>query len=1526
MTRNRKKTKKLMVILLAFILVFVTSIAPINPDLFGTQKAYAAETVNLNCGLLDSILSDRQWVVDTLVNGDLSSNPTACVEGMNEFICDELLDSYKDNTALKALIHAMDVYANTGQYLSGFANEVIETFMEWFGVSSEEEALERANDLVESLAGLKYESVLNEALKMNYTSSTGRTLHDSQSELEILRQRAEILKKLSPYAKTLQDYLGVVHTEGNLVYVKYDTKDSAYDIDITDYASNVLDAYEQDLSQYLNSVISIPSLEGNSALKEKIVAYSALGMVNLYEQTVATDSSNPYVLSNFEEYFCDDVIQVLEDSGKVLSLSSYVMDNALLLGALNGEKETTVDTLQRLADYSSIEDLNLVLNRYAKLIEDEGNSRILNYENITGYIRNQILITNLVTAKIKSGMMELLRNGSKKISDTGSLLMTHGFAETLCEVGAVVNLSVWISNETTGIKDASKRMVLCEYLNRVITQTANLYKNDVQTYSSNKTEENATRVLNDLELLKILRLYGETLGYQARKIQTTSWLGAIVGDDSTKEYMEQHYQASIDTILSCEASAVKNEPLTINEGETLRVGTETLSNGDTFLCGTLLNGNSEIAKIVEVDNYLMTGIVLNGGNLDITDSTDPIAIPYIECHGTSCFATGVNNIYVGEIYNEGKLSIGLYGNAKNLIVYDSIVNSGNFKFYENEASETSDAQEVQLYCQNLINRSTIETENAFVCVKGNVENNGQVSGKICIQGDDTMYYQNGYFAVSGQSISGSGSISKLYLQNSTEAGTTVDGKQIVDGEFFNNNGKVSGSKDIWLTGNCKLIDEMFGYDLSFQNYTGAQNITLGGDACLYESVTFEGNTNIGGNAGILGDANSITFKKGFSVAGNIEITGDTTILLGTGTPSANAVINKGTTKIEGLDGAQKIILCSDVKNEKTINAPLIRFDASGNVANSGELHGTVNLCTEDSTKEYQLLSGSGTMDSLLINSKADSGIYVAGSQTITKSIQNKETHVANSNDITLTGTCNIIDGYYNGSLSFKDYQTENSFSIKDNGFLSGTVQFGGTTAFGGGLQLTSNLTSLVLGGDCSIDGDLNYDAGTVSGTGWLKLKGDLDMGKSSAIVPFLVMEGKTAQKISGNSFSINRFSNTNESTKGLQLNCTVSVLESLYSSKDANYKSTDSIVLTNNAGVYGATITSPLCSLDWTYIGQQLNAETIKARGTTTIADNKTMTLNNYIQESGTLNVSTDANLICLSSLQTEAVTNAGSILVKGDVVTKGTVSGGKLSIYGDYIASADVNIDDLSLCGSTAQKFSNSAKANVNNLTIKNSSTKGVTISSIINVANEYEKDIKKITGESNIQLAGSSIGTGDKTYKGDVSIADTFTVANGQNAEFEGKLTLKNGANITVNEDGVLTLRRSLKMNGAKITIKSGATLLVNHYLDASNSEIIIEEGGRLILKDDAKFTSTNVSGTGNIALYADLNVSSGTWQDVNLEFVGKIAQAINPNGISCGKITVNNPSKQGVKFTSTLNYSGTLEQGSTAIGGSSNLISCK
>src|SRR5699024_5794912 len=136
-------------------------------------------------------------------------------------------------------------------------------------------------------------------------------------------------------------------------------------------------------------------------------------------------------------------------------------------------------------------------------------------------------------------------------------------------------------DQTTGIKDTAKKIYICKYLDKIIDEVIKTFKNDFNNYNSNRTDENAEKVLADLQFLKQLRLYGEKSAYGSMCSQMDSWIGILLGGGETLDYLKNRYQGSIDVLLGCSLSSQTYKQLSLSKGDVLTISTENV-NGKNY--------------------------------------------------------------------------------------------------------------------------------------------------------------------------------------------------------------------------------------------------------------------------------------------------------------------------------------------------------------------------------------------------------------------------------------------------------------------------------------------------------------------------------------------------------------------------------------------------------------------------------------------------------------------------------------------------------------------------------------------------------------------------------------------------------------------------------------------------------------------------------------------------------------------------------------------------------------------------------
>lgn len=111
----------------------------------------------------------------------------------------------------------------------------------------------------------------------------------------------------------------------------------------------------------------------------------------------------------------------------------------------------------------------------------------------------------------------------------------------------------------------------CKYLEKIIDEAVKTYKTDLASYQSDKTDENAEKVLTDLDFIKALRLYGEKAAYGSMSAQMESLIGEVLGGGMTKEYLDRRYQSMVDAFLGCTFNPVSNHKLVLSSGDVLNI-------------------------------------------------------------------------------------------------------------------------------------------------------------------------------------------------------------------------------------------------------------------------------------------------------------------------------------------------------------------------------------------------------------------------------------------------------------------------------------------------------------------------------------------------------------------------------------------------------------------------------------------------------------------------------------------------------------------------------------------------------------------------------------------------------------------------------------------------------------------------------------------------------------------------------------------------------------------------------------------
>lgn len=1440
--------------------------------------AKATNDVDVNVKLLESLLNDREWVIETLEKGILDNNPYNIVNtsATSETLLDEVLQNYKNDAAFKTLVDAMDVYANKGDYMSGITDSVLDLF----GGNSD-----AANKVVASTDELKYESILNEVLKTDYYSSWGDTLFEENMNLEKLRQQSKMLKKLRTYQTVLKDHIGMNYGDSYaiIVYDPNDTVTAEYKLNIQDYVGHFLDAYQEDLEKYLNNVVSIPSVDNNGSLKKKIVSVGALAAVSLYERTVIPETS--YDLDDmYYDGMYDDTMAILKGAGKVLKIANKTTDCAILLEALQSQKNTTVKTMTRIEKNTSDKDLATVFNNYSDLINSAGDKKTLAYETVTNYLRNENTVTNIISTGCKKGMNKIVEESAKKYVNAKTVVL----ANSIANAAEIVSITVWVADMATGIEQTAKKIYECKYLKKIINEAVKTYRNDLAIYNKNKTDANAEKVLEDLDFLKMLRLYGEKCAYGSMSAQMESVIGQVLGGGKTKEYLDRRYQGMVDTFLGCTFAPVSNNEFNLSKGDVLNLRAESI-NGKKILCADLNKKNGNIISFAEADMRLLGGINLNGATINIFDNNLGVYLPIIN---NSVDGSQINvysdNVVFGTINNSSNLSIEIKRADKNFKIAEAINNSGNLRL----SNELSNSQ-INIY--NLNNSGLINMSNCKLDCYGTAYNNGTINGMVNICFGNQLF-TNSYYIVQSQIIGGNGQYTDLEISNSTKEGIKVNGTQTVTNSINNTKCRLRSGERIFLTGNCSIYNNKLKNPVSLKDFSSTAPITFDGNVYLNGTVSLAGKCLFLDGLEATSNLTTFTLKNDANVKGDMLYT--------------SGVIN----------GSSFLKLHGDL--DVTASNPTI-----SNLELVGRLSQQINS------------SSSLNIDNFINKNSSVGGVILNSQINILNSLQiNSFGKIKNGKNIFLTNNAFVKGETLNGDISSKNWVCNTSPQINGTLYAVGDLtvlpnmnlnvksynQSSGSLVIDKGSTLNCN-EYFAQSGTTTNNGTINVkDDSIISGElkgGKFYTKGNLNV--SSSFAPDeLIFESKIAQNFNGSSSAkVKKLQLNNSSKDGISFNNPLTVTEELQV-LDNNIINGKNIILTGKAVVDGEKLNGSISAKDWECSSPLNVKDTLYANGNINILDFLYVHAGNYNQTSGSLIIGDKTNLnIDNIFVQSGTTTNKGTINVVDDSVISAELNGGNFITKGDIEASASFKPNALTFDSKVGQRFYNSSSTTVDDLAINNSSKSGFDVGSVINVNKSFTNNCLNLKNGKNIVLSSSALYINKGNLQTDMSVSGEYTVDAEQGLIINGNLNLASGATFTVPKDAKVVVKGSVILSSAKINVENGGYMQINDSLSSSSDVITVS--GDMCVKGDAMISSSTVNATGLMSFMGDLDVSSGTWNKPNVSFNGKVPQTVNGSSFNVNDLTVSNKSKTGIKFYSNINCYGKYSNSSLKTINENNII---
>lgn len=1289
---------------------------------FWVQPGAAGEVdaANLNQNLLNAILyGERQWVAETLLDDDWSSNPMALLHGVTSGsqarVALDLYEGISEDSPSNAglyrkLVQLMYGVYNPEDVISGLLDEAGD-LVSWVAEQFDSEADLRSNvsDLCVSAEEIAYDSILKAAITDEYKASNGDTVNEPESTLIMLRQTQQALAFLS-------DMVDFVSTGAGA------TMDAAGQAELdAEYLDEFATPYADAAAQLLKSTLSLFGFHTGSVADTVAMLATNIGLTALHNKAQPKASVGEFSYAQYmkDEILDDQIKGILNGASTSLKITETAMDSFLCLNSLQQQKETATGPIERAAAIAELytgqeeyDEMQESLVYFATLLEQEYNNNILDPEMMVVSLRGNEPAMEFLTDVTKWGV--------EKVATVNKRFL--GFTKKANTVSAVTSVSTWLADQALGMKETCENTYVLLHWDKLVKVCVDACMADIRSYKASPSEETAKVVLDDLMLLQRLRLYGEKTAYSLLLAQTDNWYGQLAYALMDNQYaftaqrMQEEYQAHIDTLVA--ASVIP--PLggvTVPAGYQLIV---TYTEEEGYV-GRMLS-EDDTKYFVEMGARLAGGVTLDG-QLSIGNSAGTLQLGYIHARDGAGLVVKGGTLLVDELYqSDGSMTIDL-AEEDSLVIRESLI--------LNNCTYTS-ASDTPLKTKNLILTGTM--------TGGAVEATGTVTGAGAAEA--AALPALGLTGTQNQTIKGTLTAGDLYM---SAPQVTVEDSVTVTGTLSAPVTKVRQGQNICFSGTA-IKGGTFNGSLTAKDAAVA-NVTINGTLYDQGGTTYAGTVQTAGGLSIFGPSST-------AAGSYVTVSGPAWLS------------NQGT-----LAGTGTLILRSDLAAEeegKTLEQTVWMQSAAPQVLSGSWTIDSIHFDNSSSagievTDTLQVLSLLDHASGVL---RTTFPVFLGEHAKLGGNRYNGDVTVLNWNltdPITLGGNLTVEpDGtLYGGSLDLSgQLVVRGNMVLRSCDAVVGSLSTCYTLTITDDASLTVRGAALCAGtvhnaSPLIVGGDLQLAGASVNGP--VKVRGDVLLTDAST-VDTLTLDGILPQQLTGSALTVKDLNLWNPA--GVHLNSAITVTGRYDSSGcpvtggrvtgglSADQTITEDTIihgdLTLNEALTvagaGLTIEGDLLLSSGSLA---LDCGSLTVRGSVKISDGdlsltaSALTVGGslWLPSGHTLTLDDTSTLNTAGWLYSNGTTLnlAGTLNVGSDLVLNGSaVTGGHVRLGGDLSGTGAIALNSLTCSGKLPQTLS--AALTVGDLTLDNPSGDGVTLTKPITYTGTLTRGTTAVTGETNL------------------------------------------------------------------------------------------------------------------------------------------------------------------------------------------------
>jgi len=1246
----------------------------------------AERTLSPNIAVLNAILyGDRGWVRDTLIDDNRSTNPMRMLAGGDKIsMAADALNTYRGLNAENETYAQVYRYGVNVMMLlyspETIMNDVVDeagNLLSWIAsfFSGTDELRKFLDDMAASSDELDYDKILKEAFSKTYTASNGTTLGDTAASYLLLQGMVDSMTMLSKIEDVISADIGATDGTSELE-----------DVYINDYVTPYTDAVEDFLSEYFSltgtSSPDATSLTTCASLLATIVRFNRYAPEEVY-------TDYPYVETLNEMLLDSGISNLLKGAGKTLDISSGALENYIYIESIQRQRETLTGPIQRLASRTSNDSLKKSAANFNNLMNDQLDAKVLAYDSVLSYLRS-----NTVAGDTASKLITSWFKNSNLYKD--GVLSSPVLAKAMTSI----SIGAWLGDKVTGAQNTCKKTALLLRWENLLNAALSSYYADETAYISDATDANAQKVLEDLQMIQRLRLYGERIAHELSAGQLDSWFGQLYCDAATRDAWDDVLQKNTDILLAASVVPAMSG-LNVGSGQQVILS----CSNDVGMYASTPKG-----YLVDLPSLLLGGITINGGSLLVTGSISHLGA--VQTSGTATLGVTGSKLSLTELYqNSGSVNISL---AAGSALHTSMLNVSN-------AAVTAVDGNGSITTDQLTLRGGIS--GVPIYVKGDISCSGATASHLELIGSDSH-------AISGSLSAGTFRMVSGPVQ--------LNGNVTVTSELYGPNAVIQNPEKLLLNGGT----------VTGGSYPAPLTVTTANlrDTVFRSTLTDRGGTTYSGTVTVEGllfaegaatiQADGILRAKSAARFSNVTSTGTGRLELRSDAILSNATLSRlyiGGALPQTITGSATV---DELRFENTHSKGVIitdkitvtgsLYDPYACVDQSQALTLTGNACVPDG-----VFSGDLTLQSWT----SDTPLLIQGSATITG------------------------DGIANASLSVQGDVNVDPNAVLQNSTLHCSGVLSGPVSVDAGSALTVHGTaafmeSLLCDGPVQVRGDCAASSLTTSGACALTVSGDLSVSGTTHF-RHLLLDSKLPQTISGSNFTADKLELQNTARKGVTIATDITVTEefhphdTIFSGNDINYHGQtempgtrvewENMTVDRDTRVRGDLYINGGLSISNAVL--QVDGRVYWNSGNITLTEAELL-LKETLSGSGsaralTLDANSRMEVDRWTSLSGVTTTLEGTLTLGSDCrLSSAPISGaGTLYVRGDLQqSSSDVCVGALHCIGKLPQTLFGSGSFHAVDISLTNPSRKGIVFENTIYYSRTLDRGTTAVTGSDKL------------------------------------------------------------------------------------------------------------------------------------------------------------------------------------------------